>query len=173
MAAPPRVAESVLQLMIQEMVASVERSMLPEAEAAGPEAAALAVHAKLDAQGYDVGFRFIERVAQQRLIASEPLEAIKFVCKDLWSELYGKPIDKLQTNHRGVFVIRDNNFKLTSRHSSKSDVAAKQSQLKYIKFPCGLIRGALANLGYAASVTADVETAEAGGSTSFHVRLLA
>ena len=28
------------------------------------------------------------------------LEVIKFVCRDLWLNLYSKPIDKLQTNYR-------------------------------------------------------------------------
>ena len=86
--------------------------------------------------------------------------------------MYGKNIDKLQTNHRGVFVLRDSSFKWTARHSAKDEASAKQSQLKFLKFPCGLIRGALANLGYIASVTADVESAEPGASTSFHVRLI-
>ncbi|KAH8921456.1 hypothetical protein BT69DRAFT_331994 [Atractiella rhizophila] len=40
----------------------------------------------------------------------EPLEIIKFVCKDLWITLYGKQIDNLRTNHRGVWVLQDNRF---------------------------------------------------------------
>lgn len=30
-----------------------------------------------------------------------PLEAIKFICKDLWQLLFRKQIDNLKTNHRG------------------------------------------------------------------------
>jgi hypothetical protein len=88
-------------------------------------------------------------------------------------EVYGKPIDKLQTNHRGVFVLKDTAFKWTARLSSKSDLAVKQSQAKMLKYPCGILRGALANLGYAATVTADVDTADSKSVTSFHVRLSA
>ena len=38
------------------------------------------------------------------------LELVKFLCKDFWSEIFNKQIDKLQTNHRGVFVLKDYNF---------------------------------------------------------------
>lgn len=36
---------------------------------------------------------------------SDHLEAIKFICKDFWSELFKKQIDNLKTNHR-VRIIR-------------------------------------------------------------------
>lgn len=32
------------------------------------------------------------------------LEAIKFICKDFWSELFKKQIDNLKTNHRVCFI---------------------------------------------------------------------
>lgn len=31
---------------------------------------------------------------------TDHLEAIKFICKDFWSELFKKQIDNLKTNHR-------------------------------------------------------------------------
>ena len=171
-AAPPvpqRVSEPVLLMMMQEMVATIERT-IPSSET-NKETAALAVHTKLEALGYDVGYRYIERVAQQRLISSEPLEAIKLICKELWQSVFGKSIDKLQTNHRGIFVLKDNSFRWIARHSGKSDVSVKQMQMKSLKFPTGLIRGALANLGYAAVVTADVDTVDSRQTTSFHIKL--
>lgn len=33
---------------------------------------------------------------------SDHLEAIKFICKDFWSELFKKQIDNLKTNHRVI-----------------------------------------------------------------------
>lgn len=30
----------------------------------------------------------------------EPLDVIKFICKDFWIAIFKKQIDKLQTNHR-------------------------------------------------------------------------
>jgi hypothetical protein len=87
-------------------------------------------------------------------------------------QVYGKAVDKLQTNHRGVFVLKDFGFKWTAQHSGKSDVASKQLQLKYLKFPSGLLRGALKALGFDASVSAEVDSSDASRQvTSFHVRL--
>ena len=42
---------------------------------------------RLENMGYEVGFRLVERTCQRRWMAGEQLEAIKFVCKDLWSEV--------------------------------------------------------------------------------------
>ena len=45
------------------------------------------------------------------------LDAIKFLCKDLWTLLWKKQIDNLKTNHRGIFVLTDNRFQPLSRMS--------------------------------------------------------
>ena len=36
---------------------------------------------------------------------NDHLEAIKFICKDFWSELFKKQIDNLKTNHRVIEQI--------------------------------------------------------------------
>jgi len=46
-----------------------------------------------------------------------PLDAIKFICKDLWILVFRKQIDNLKTNHRGIFVLTDNKFQQLSRMS--------------------------------------------------------
>ena len=46
-----------------------------------------------------------------------PLDAIKFICKDLWILVFRKQIDNLKTNHRGIFVLTDNRFHPLSRMS--------------------------------------------------------
>jgi hypothetical protein len=43
---------------------------------------------------------FIFRYTMERPRFSDHLEAIKFICKDFWSELFKKQIDNLKTNHR-------------------------------------------------------------------------
>jgi len=80
-----------MQLLIQEMVASVDRTTfaLAETEGSGVDTAVLAAHAKLERLGFDIGQRFVERVSQNRFVMAEPLEAIKFLCKDLWQEVIG------------------------------------------------------------------------------------
>lgn len=40
----------------------------------------------------------------------DTLDAIKFLCKDLWLIVFKKQIDNLKTNHRGIYVLTDNRF---------------------------------------------------------------
>jgi trafficking protein particle complex subunit 6 len=53
------------------------------------------------------------------------LDAIKFLCKDLWTVLWKKQIDNLKTNHRGIFVLTDNRFQPLSRMSVDRRAGAK------------------------------------------------
>ena len=55
---------------------------------------------KLEAVGFQVGQRLVERYTKERPRFSDTLEIIKFICKDFWFEVYRKQIDKLQTNNR-------------------------------------------------------------------------
>jgi hypothetical protein len=83
------------------------------------------------------------------------LEVIKFICKEFWVEVFKKHIDKLQTNHRGMFVLNDMNFRWLSLYAS-DDIASKETAHRLLHFPCGMIRGALANLGFASMVRASL-----------------
>lgn len=57
-----------------------------------------------------------------------PLDAIKFICKDLWTLLFRKQIDNLKTNHRGVFVLTDSRFQPLSRMSVDRRAGSKASE---------------------------------------------
>jgi len=132
---------------------------------------------------------------------TEHLEAIKFICKDFWSELFKKQIDNLKTNHRvshnknnpplvvstypnhmhcfcwhtifqGTFVLQDNRFRWlmripvdasldnmdspSHRYQSSGDKSMTQALSLHLYFPCGIIRGALSNLGIPCAVSADI-----------------
>ena len=63
-------------------------------------------------------------------------------------------VDKLQTNHRGVYVLSDFRFKWLEKYVH-DDAASKHAAATLLQFPCGIVRGALASLGLAAIVTAD------------------
>jgi trafficking protein particle complex subunit 6 len=76
-------------------------------------------------------------------------------------------VDKLQTNHRGVFVLSDSKFKWLERYSS-DDIESKQAAERMLHFPCGMLRGALANLGVLSMVNADFNTLPA---CTFNVRI--
>jgi len=113
---------------------------------------------KIEAIGFQVGLRLVERYTKDRPRFADTLEIIKFVCKDFWVEVYRKQIDKLQTNNRGVYMLQDNSHPVLTRcsPSASRQATAKQMAALHIKFPSGLIRGALSGLGVIASVSAEV-----------------
>jgi len=139
--------------------------------------------AKIERLGFDVGYRLCERLAQSKPLgpglpppgssgaaaagggaggtaapavdpAALQLEAVKFLCKEFWMEVFRKQIDKLQTNHRGVFVLKDHELRWL-RRLPPEDETARVAAIKLLAFPCGLIRGALSNLGIGAVVSCD------------------
>ena len=58
-------------------------------------------------------------------MGTDPLEVMKFLCKELWFGMFGKQVDKLQTNHRGVFVLKDFQFRWLSGCPPGADLEAK------------------------------------------------
>lgn len=48
----------------------------------------------------------------------EELEILKFICTDFWSCVYKKQVDNLRTNHQGVYVLHDNEFRFFSKLSN-------------------------------------------------------
>ncbi|KOM52912.1 hypothetical protein LR48_Vigan09g157100 [Vigna angularis] len=111
---------------------------------------------------------------------TDHLEAIKFICKDFWSELFKKQIDNLKTNHRGTFVLQDNKFRWLARmsvdpstdnagsvednNSPTAENKAAHAMSMHLYFPCGIIRGALSNLGIPCAVSADISNLPAWGN---------
>ncbi|KAL3573574.1 hypothetical protein D5086_024187 [Populus alba] len=153
------VSESCIDSLLTEMVSSYCNRFYSNT----PELAAR----RIEAIGYQVGHQLSERYTMERPRFTEHLEAIKFICKDFWSELFKKQIDNLKTNHRGTFVLQDNKFRWLSRMSGDPSVEngtqdpeskAAQAMSMYLYFPCGIIRGALSNLGIPCAVSADISS---------------
>jgi len=115
---------------------------------------------KLEKMGFQVGQRLAERYTREKTRFQDTLEIIKFICKEFWTEIYKKPIDNLRTikNRRGVYVLYDAKFRWLQKLSSVSSSVAKEEAVKYLIFPCGLIRGALSNLGVPCDVSAEIAT---------------
>ena len=57
---------------------------------------------------------------------------------------------------QGTYVVQDNQFRLLLPVSDGGQFADKAP--RYMHFSCGMIRGALANLGIASAVTAEMGT---------------
>ncbi|GAA0149303.1 hypothetical protein Leryth_022962 [Lithospermum erythrorhizon] len=171
------VAESCLETLLTEIVSSYCNGVY----ATKPELAAR----RIEAIGFQVGHQLSERYTMDRPRFSDHLEAIKFLCKDFWSELFKKQIDNLKTNHRGTFVLQDNRFRWLSHMSIDPSVdtsasiqdpatmaenKAAQAVGMHLYFPCGIIRGALSNLGIQCAVSADISSFP---TCSFVVRIKA
>eukprot|EP00960_Hanusia_phi_P078246 768797-Hanusia_phi.AAC.4 len=75
----------------------------------------------LEMIGYTVGQKLVERYVKEKSVTSmactrliffnrpimeNDLAVITFLCKDFWTEVYGKQMDKLRTNHKGVFELQ-------------------------------------------------------------------
>mmetsp|Transcript_18418 Transcript_18418/g.25970 ORF Transcript_18418/g.25970 Transcript_18418/m.25970 type:complete len:265 (+) Transcript_18418:81-875(+) len=175
------VSESAMDFLLTEVLHWVESNCKKIAKeqnlAQSEESQILAAEisaARLERMGYSVGYRLCERLAQNKSIgssssqnqqqqtqqdasqavAASQLEAVKFLCKEFWMEVFRKQIDKLQTNHRGVFVLKDLELKWLARLPANQETA-RVAAIQLLAFPCGLVRGALANLGIPAVVSCD------------------
>ncbi|KAJ8308711.1 hypothetical protein KUTeg_013585 [Tegillarca granosa] len=134
--------------------------------------------AKLESLGFRVGQSLVERFTKDSSRFKDELDTMKFICKDFWNSVYKKQIDNLRTNHQspscelfpfgylhcfeivlqllllGVYVLQDNKFRFLTQLSNGKQYM--DSAPMYLAFPCGMIRGALSNLGINCIVTAEV-----------------
>lgn len=180
---PTHVSDASFEFLITEVLRYVERST--PAKGDKPEDAILAKEmaaAKMERMGYSVGFRLCERLSQNRIFAAggkDPtsvaaaaqLEAVKFLCKEVWIEVFRKQIDKLQTNHRGVFVLKDMELRWLTRLPANRE-NARVTAIQMLAFPCGIVRGALANLGINAVVSCDfLADGQNMAACSFNVKI--
>ncbi|KAL0950566.1 hypothetical protein HGRIS_007368 [Hohenbuehelia grisea] len=116
-----------------------------------------ALRVRLESIGVHVGANFAERLCLHKPLFTETLDAIKFVCKDMWLACWDKQVDNLRTNHRGVYVLQDNLFKPIARLSSWEGRAdALKKSRTYVSMSAGIIKGALNRLGYQATVVPEI-----------------
>ncbi|KAI8909045.1 NO signaling/Golgi transport ligand-binding domain-containing protein [Gorgonomyces haynaldii] len=120
-------------------------------------------YAKLEQMGYRVGQSLAEKYTVDRPRFVDTLDVIKFVCKEFWIAVFQKQIDHLKTNHRGVYVLTDNSFRWLRRCSAEN----MDHKRFHTALPCGLLRGALAQLGVQSQVNVDI----AGGQCIFQLKI--
>lgn len=115
---------------------------------------------RVDACGFDLGLRLTEVLmykAPAALKIVDILDIMKFICRDAWKCLRGKQMSNLRTNHRGIFVLIDNNYELVAGFNSAKGAADSVMKARtYAHFPCGVIRGILLSFGLEAYVSADI-----------------
>uniref|UniRef100_A0A0R3S1K8 Trafficking protein particle complex subunit 6B n=1 Tax=Elaeophora elaphi TaxID=1147741 RepID=A0A0R3S1K8_9BILA len=121
---------------------------------------------RLEGLGYRVGFVLVEKIAKDLPRMVTELERMKFLCKEFWTAVFGKQVDNLRTNHQGIYVIQDNKFFILANFAEGKQ--HMEESAIYLAFPCGIIRGALYNLGITSLVTSSVESVPA---VKFHVHM--
>ena len=144
-----------------------------------------AIQDTFEGMGISIGGRLIERLMLRHSFSgTEPLDKVKFLCKEFWESMFQKkmgtpihehplvtlpcPLDKLQTNHKGVFVLSESKFRLMNRFiSSEPGVVVLIDRLMLLT--CGAIKGALEGLGMPGVVTAD---AKAFPAITFHIKAI-
>jgi len=133
------------------------------------------LYGKLEQVGFRVGQRLIEKYTKDRPLFVDHMEIVKFMCKDFWIEVFKKQVDTLKTNHKGVFVLRDNKFRYLTQVSAEPMTVSKPvathdsthavddpttnfppESIFYTWFACGVIRGALSNLGISCTVSSAI-----------------
>ncbi|XP_061638328.1 trafficking protein particle complex subunit 6B, like isoform X2 [Phyllopteryx taeniolatus] len=102
----------------------------------------------LEGMGYRVGQGLIERLTRDSPCFKDELDIMKFICKDFWTKVFRRQVDNLRTNHQ------DNKFNLLTQLSNGKQYLDQAP--KYLAFSCGVVRGALSNLGLESVVTAEV-----------------
>nr|XP_033700273.1 trafficking protein particle complex subunit 6A isoform X7 [Tursiops truncatus] len=108
----------------------------------------------LEGMGFRVGQALGERLPRETLAFREELDALKFLCKDVWAAVFQKQMDSLRTNHQGTYVLQDHSFPLLIRMAS--GLQYLEEAPKFLAFTCGLLRGTLSTLGIKSLVTASV-----------------
>ncbi|KAH1181077.1 trafficking protein particle complex subunit 6A [Mauremys mutica] len=110
--------------------------------------------AALEGVGFRVGQGLSERLTKEMPSFKDELDVLKFLCKDLWLTVFKKQVDNLRTNHQGTYMLQDNQFLLLSQLSNGKQYLEEAP--KFLAFTCGLVKGALCNLGFDSTVTAEV-----------------
>ncbi|XP_028651238.1 trafficking protein particle complex subunit 6B, like [Erpetoichthys calabaricus] len=108
----------------------------------------------LENMGFRVGQGLIERFTKDTPSFKDDLDVMKFLCKDFWVNVFRKQIDNLRTNHQGTYVLQDSKFSLLTQFSNRKQYLLEAP--RYLAYTCGMVRGALSNLGVDSIVTAEV-----------------
>lgn len=177
------VSDASFEFLMTEVLRYVERSTPVKGDTKEDAIYAKEMAAaKMERMGYSVGFRLCERLSQNRtfstggkdpssVAAAAQLEAVKFLCKEVWIEVFRKQIDKLQTNHRGVFVLKDMELRWLTRLPANRE-NARVTAIQMLAFPCGIVRGTLSNLGIPAVVSCDfLADGQNMAACSFNVKI--
>jgi hypothetical protein len=166
------IPEISLQLLVNEtaqyLLLKDARTTDVETALAGVSKAAVRTKEKeMKRMGKEVGKRIVESHSREHIWLRDQKELLRYICKDFWTYIFGKPIDRLQTNNKGIYLLHDNNLKwVKSLSSTQGDAQLKFATL-IMGFIRGLVKGALSALGVDGKVTANSDQ----NFTTFNITL--
>jgi hypothetical protein len=77
------VSESAYEYLLAELLSVCKYRMNSEDK----------ISQRLEHLGYEIGYRYIEKIVPQlRYLGSEPLDLVKFICKEFWEEIFKKKV---------------------------------------------------------------------------------
>ena len=107
-------------------------------------------------------FVLARRYTKDRARFTEHTEVVLWTCKEFWQETFGKRVDNLKTNNRGVYVLTDVAFEWMSGlrpfggDTEETSWALMMGYAEsYGSFAGGVVRGALESLGLRCAVSAE------------------
>ena len=111
----------------------------------------------IESIGFQVGQRIVESRSRNAKMMADTMQVFRFICKDFWSYIFQKQVTRLKSNHFDTYVIIDDDFAWLKNVAPVGAVDFDVEVLKFLVFPCGLIRGALSNLGVSCTVNAECD----------------
>ncbi|CCD23465.1 Trs33p NDAI_0B04310 [Naumovozyma dairenensis CBS 421] len=107
----------------------------------------------------NIGFQLGKKLSELLVFTNNPnlkfkgmdlLMVMKFICRDVWKQIFGKQIDNLKTNHRGTFYLIDYEYRPIQSFSLSETASKMELKLAepFFELPLGIIKGVLASLGY-------------------------
>lgn len=114
---------------------------------------------RLEKIGFSMGEKLIAKLLSSTNTTppTDQLQIIKYICCEFWQFAFGKQIDSLKTNHRGVYVLTDNDVSILKPFVvgiGHPDVPSLT--VLYLALPCGLLRGALSGFRLKSTVKAQL-----------------
>lgn len=96
---------------------------------------------RIEQLGYQVG----QRLLLQSLYRNAPsarlpqqIDQVKYLCKEFWQAIFGKTIDNLKTNHRGVYVLQDKSFDWIARFATDATATETARMAVLVRALCPL-----------------------------------
>lgn len=106
-----------------------------------------------------IGFQIGNKLTELLVFSNNPnltfkdmdlLAVMKFICRDVWKQIFGKQIDNLKTNHRGTFYLFDYEYRPVQAFAVDNEPTDRELAMikPFLEIPVGVIKGVLFSLGY-------------------------